>query len=49
MLSLVRAVRDRSLHPFENLLNVVHAQAPNAKICFNSSPTDSVEAVQRWV
>jgi hypothetical protein len=34
---------------FEKLLNVVQSQAPNAKICFNSSPKDSAEAVQRWV
>jgi hypothetical protein len=34
---------------FEKLLNVVHALAPGAKICFNSSPADSAEAVQRWV
>ena len=34
---------------FERLLNVVHAQVPNAKICFNTTPADSAEAVQRWV
>ena len=34
---------------FEKLLNVVHALAPGAKICFNTSPEDSAEAVQRWV
>jgi hypothetical protein len=34
---------------FEKLLNVVHALAPGAKICFNTSPADSAEAVQRWV
>jgi hypothetical protein len=34
---------------FESLLNVVHAQAPKAKICFNTTPADSAEAVQRWV
>ena len=34
---------------FEKLLNVVHAQIPNAKICFNTTPADSAEAVQRWV
>ena len=34
---------------FEKLLNVVHALAPGAKICFNSSPADSAEAVQRWL
>ena len=34
---------------FEKLLNLVHARAPRAKICFNTTPADSVEAVQRWV
>ena len=34
---------------FEKLLNTVHAQAPNAKICFNTTPADSAEAVQRWI
>jgi hypothetical protein len=34
---------------FEKLLNVVHAEAPGAKICFNTTPADSTEAVQRWV
>ena len=34
---------------FEKLLNQVHAAAPKAKICFNTKPQDSLEAVQRWV
>ena len=34
---------------FENLVNVVHKHAPKAKICFNTGPFDSVDAVQRWV
>ena len=34
---------------FEKLINVVHAHAPKAKICFNTTPADSAEAVQRWV
>ncbi len=34
---------------FEKLINVVHAQAPQAKLCFNTRPTDTVEAVQRWL
>jgi hypothetical protein len=34
---------------FERLLNLVHARAPGAKICFNSNPGDTAEAVQRWV
>lgn len=34
---------------FEKLINVVHSYAPQAKICFNTKPTDTVEAVQRWI
>jgi hypothetical protein len=34
---------------FERLINLVHQSAPDSKICFNTGPTDSVEAVQRWV
>ena len=34
---------------FERLINIVHAQAPQARICSNSSPGDTAEAVQRWV
>jgi hypothetical protein len=34
---------------FETLVNVVHKYAPKAKICFNTGPFDSVDAVQRWV
>lgn len=33
---------------FETLINVVHRQAPSARICFNTGPTDSVDAVRRW-
>lgn len=34
---------------FEKLLNLVHMRAPTAKLCFNTSPADTAEAVQRWV
>ena len=34
---------------FEKLINLVHAQAPKAKLCFNSTPADTAEAVQRWI
>jgi hypothetical protein len=27
----------------------IHARAPQAKICFNSSPADTAEAVKRWI
>lgn len=33
---------------FEKLINVVHECAPGAKLCFNTGPTDSAQAVQRW-
>ncbi len=34
---------------FERLVNVVHEHAPGARIAFNTGPTDSDAAVQRWV
>jgi hypothetical protein len=34
---------------FERLINLVHRHAPNARICFNTQPGDTVQAVQRWV
>ena len=34
---------------FEKLVNVIHEHAPGARICFNTGPTDSVDAVKRWV
>jgi hypothetical protein len=34
---------------FEKLINVVHEHAPQAKLCFNTKPTDTADAVLRWV
>lgn len=34
---------------FEKLINVVHEHAPRSKICFNTKPSDTLEALQRWV
>ena len=35
---------------FEKLINVIHQRAPaSTKLCFNTNPTDTAEAVQRWV
>jgi len=34
---------------FEKLINVVHEHAPCAKLCFNTKPTDTAEAIQRWI
>ncbi|TDZ82802.1 hypothetical protein DE4585_01594 [Mycobacteroides salmoniphilum] len=44
----IRAMRS-NLELFEIVLNVVHAHAPHAKICFNTTPTDTVSAVERWI
>lgn len=34
---------------FERLINVVHALAPRATLCFNTLPSDTAEAVRRWL
>jgi hypothetical protein len=34
---------------FEQLVNIVHEHAPGAKICFNTRPEDTQEAVLRWI
>lgn len=34
---------------FERLINAVHDGAPRAKICFNTRPDDTAEAVLRWI
>ena len=34
---------------FEKLVNAAHQYAPDAKICFNTRPIDTAEAVRRWV
>jgi hypothetical protein len=35
--------------PFEKLINVVHEHAPQAKLCFNTKPSDTAEAIRRWL
>jgi hypothetical protein len=35
---------------FEKLINVLHRHAPaSTKICFNTNPSDTADAVRRWV
>ena len=34
---------------FETLINVVHEHAPRARLCFNTMPGDTAEAVKRWL
>jgi hypothetical protein len=36
------------LQLFEKLINAIHEHAPQAKICFNTGPTDTADAVRRW-
>jgi hypothetical protein len=43
----VRTVPDHFI-VFESLVNAVHEFAPKAKICFNTNPGDTAEAIQRW-
>jgi hypothetical protein len=34
---------------FEKIINTIHQKAPpSSKICFNTNPSDTVEAVFRW-
>lgn len=34
---------------FEKLVNVAHEHAPQARLCFNTLPSDTAAAVQRWL
>ena len=34
---------------FEKLVNIARTEAPQAKLCFNTEPTDTGEAIRRWV
>lgn len=34
---------------FEKVINLVLIHVPHARICFNTTPADTAEAVQRWV
>ncbi len=33
---------------FEKLINAVHVHAPQARLCFNTGPSDNAEAIRRW-
>jgi hypothetical protein len=34
---------------FERILNLVLIHVPHVRICFNTTPADTAEAVQRWI
>lgn len=34
---------------FERIINLVHEHAPSAKLCFNTHPSNTFDAVRRWV
>ena len=40
---------DRHFLLFERLVNAAHEHAPQAKLCFNTKPDDTAEAVGRWI
>lgn len=44
----VRVVPE-NLELFERVLNLVHAAAPAARICFNTSPGTTLAAILRWL
>lgn len=33
---------------FERLVNIIHEHAPQARIAFNTNPSDTAAAIQRW-
>lgn len=34
---------------FERLVNVLTEEAPGIRLCFNTTPEDTVEALRRWI
>jgi hypothetical protein len=45
----IRALPQHTLM-FEKIINTIHQKAPpSSKICFNTNPSDTVEAVLRWI
>lgn len=34
---------------FEALVNIIHEHAPRARIAFNTNPSDTADAIQRWI
>jgi len=34
---------------FERILNLILIHAPHIRLCFNTTPADTAEAVQRWI
>lgn len=44
----IRALPQHTLL-FERIINVIHEHAPGTKLCFNSNPNDTADAVLRWV
>lgn len=34
---------------FEKAVNVIHELAPKTRICFNTNPMDTIDAVKRWI
>jgi len=44
----LRALPEHTLL-FEKVINLVHQNAPSATLCFNTHPSNTLEAIHRWV
>jgi hypothetical protein len=44
----LREPRER-LQLFERIINLIHLGAPHTRICFNTTPADTADAVRRWI
>jgi hypothetical protein len=42
-------VPEKNFLLFEKMINTIHEFSPVVRICFNTNPTDTIAAVQRWV
>jgi hypothetical protein len=40
---------DDTLEMFERVMNLVHEHAPRAKLAFNRTPMDCIDAAKRWL
>ena len=34
---------------FERIINVLHEMSPGIRLCFNTAPDNSIDALRRWI
>jgi hypothetical protein len=44
----IRMVPDNTVL-FERIVNVLHALSPGIRLCFNTAPDNTVDALRRWI